>query len=158
MARPPARIDVESLRAHVLKILDENDIPGASIAMVGREAVIWADGVGKADVANDIDVRADHLFRVGSTAFPGTGHLSDRDEEPSAVLSDHYPQRRWSGGLAWRRRAPRVNHHDSPREIHPHPGGAAARRLSPRESQTGSSKRLRIVFSSGIFVRLVKDV
>ena len=59
-------LDLEDLRAEIQKILDEYRIPGASIALVDRDRTIWAGGVGKADVAADVDVTADHLFRIGS--------------------------------------------------------------------------------------------
>lgn len=59
-------IDVEALRTEIQYILDEDSIPGASVALVDRDRTIWAGGVGKADVAAGIDVTADHLFRIGS--------------------------------------------------------------------------------------------
>jgi len=59
-------IDVEGLRAEIQQILEEEGIPGASVALVSRDRTIWAGGVGKADVAAGLDVTADHLFRVGS--------------------------------------------------------------------------------------------
>ena len=60
--------DVGELKAAVQDILDEDRIPGASIALVDRDGAIWTGGVGKADVAAGVDVTADHLFRVGSIA------------------------------------------------------------------------------------------
>ena len=66
--RDPARvtIDVETLKAEIQEIIDENRIPGASVALVDRDRTIWAGGVGKADVAAGVEVTADHLFRIGS--------------------------------------------------------------------------------------------
>ena len=58
--------DIETLRADIQKILDEDNIPGASVGLVDRNGVIWAGGVGKADVAAGKDVTGDSLFRVGS--------------------------------------------------------------------------------------------
>ncbi|MBT8064233.1 MAG: beta-lactamase family protein, partial [Gammaproteobacteria bacterium] len=57
---------IAELRTAVQAILEENRIPGASIALVDRDGVIWAGGVGKADLAADRDATADTLFRVGS--------------------------------------------------------------------------------------------
>ncbi|MBT8059178.1 MAG: beta-lactamase family protein, partial [Gammaproteobacteria bacterium] len=57
---------IEELGVRIQGILEENRIPGASIALVNRDGVIWADGVGKADLAADVDATADTLFRVGS--------------------------------------------------------------------------------------------
>ena len=59
-------IDVEDIRAEIQKILDEDSIPGASVALVDADRTIWAGGVGKANVAAGVDVTADHLFRIGS--------------------------------------------------------------------------------------------
>ena len=59
-------VDVEALKAEIQEILDENRIPGASVALVEKDRTIWAGGVGKADVAAGIDTTADHLFRIGS--------------------------------------------------------------------------------------------
>ena len=66
--RDPARVtvDVEELKAEIQKILDENRIPGASVALVEKERTLWAGGVGMADVDAGVDVTANHLFRVGS--------------------------------------------------------------------------------------------
>ena len=66
--RDPARVtvDVEELKAEIQKILDENRIPGASVALVEKERTLWAGGVGMADVDAGVDVTANHVFRVGS--------------------------------------------------------------------------------------------
>jgi CubicO group peptidase (beta-lactamase class C family) len=60
----PAALD--ELKSDIQAILQEDNIPGASIALVSRDEVIWAGGVGKADLAGGRDVTADTLFRVGS--------------------------------------------------------------------------------------------
>jgi len=57
---------IEQLRLDIQKILDDDGIPGASVALVTGDHTIWAGGVGKADIAADVDVTADTLFRVGS--------------------------------------------------------------------------------------------
>ena len=44
-------VDVENLKAELRTILDEHEIPGASVALVEKDRTIWAGGVGKADVA-----------------------------------------------------------------------------------------------------------
>ena len=59
-------VDVEDLKAEIRKILDENRIPGASVALVDGDRTIWAGGVGTADVAGGVEVTANHLFRIGS--------------------------------------------------------------------------------------------
>jgi CubicO group peptidase (beta-lactamase class C family) len=57
---------INKLRADIQKILDEENIPGASVTLVSKDGTIWAGGVGKADVAANKDVDANSLFRVGS--------------------------------------------------------------------------------------------
>ena len=59
-------VDLEDLKVEIQKILDENRIPGASVALVDRDRTIWAGGVGTADVAGGVDVTPNHLFRIGS--------------------------------------------------------------------------------------------
>ena len=63
-----ASLDIQALEAEIRDILDENGIPGASVALVDRDRTIWAGGVGKADLAGDVDATEDHLFRIGSIA------------------------------------------------------------------------------------------
>ena len=63
-----ASLDVQALEAEIREILDENGIPGASVALVDRDRTIWAGGVGKADLAGDVDATENHLFRIGSIA------------------------------------------------------------------------------------------
>ena len=63
---PLVTVDVEDLKAEIRKILDENRIPGASVALVEKDRTIWAGGVGMADVAGGVEVTPNHLFRIGS--------------------------------------------------------------------------------------------
>jgi CubicO group peptidase (beta-lactamase class C family) len=57
---------VEELQKAIKAILDNNHVPGAGIALVAKDHIIWAGGVGKADLAGNKDVTADTVFRVGS--------------------------------------------------------------------------------------------
>lgn len=61
-----ASLDIEELEAEIQEILDENGIPGASVALVDRDRTLWAGGVGKADLAAGVDATQEHLFRIGS--------------------------------------------------------------------------------------------
>jgi CubicO group peptidase (beta-lactamase class C family) len=58
--------DLDQLKKDIQAILDEAGIPGASIALVTADEVVWAGGLGKADVAGDVPVTGSTLFRVGS--------------------------------------------------------------------------------------------
>ena len=62
--KPPANID--ELRKSVAAILARTHVPGIGIALVTKDKVIWAGGVGKADLASGRDVDGDTLFRIGS--------------------------------------------------------------------------------------------
>ncbi|HMG53397.1 MAG TPA: serine hydrolase domain-containing protein [Kofleriaceae bacterium] len=63
-AAPPA--DLDGLRAQIAEIMQRNQIAGAGIALVDRDGVRWAGGIGLADRERGIPVTADTLFRVGS--------------------------------------------------------------------------------------------
>ncbi len=61
---PPATLaDVES---RIREVLVRTKTPGAGVALVSREAVLWQAGLGKADVASGRDVTPETLFRIGS--------------------------------------------------------------------------------------------
>src|SRR5215831_9639219 len=57
---------IPELQAAVEKVLKETKTPGAGIAIVSRDQAEWVAGVGKADVAANLPVTADTLFRLGS--------------------------------------------------------------------------------------------
>lgn len=61
---PAATLD--ELRARIAAIMEREQIAGAGIALVERDRVLWAGGVGLADRERGIPVTADTLFRVGS--------------------------------------------------------------------------------------------
>lgn len=57
---------IEALKQEIEKIINERNIPGATIALVSKDGIIWADGVGKSDVAAGKNVEAETIFRWGS--------------------------------------------------------------------------------------------
>ncbi|MEZ4584835.1 MAG: serine hydrolase domain-containing protein [Gemmatimonadales bacterium] len=61
---PPEALS--QLKADLQAMLDEGRIPGASVALVTADTVLWAGGLGKADLARDLPVTGKTLFRVGS--------------------------------------------------------------------------------------------
>jgi len=65
-APPPVLANVDELKSAVAAILKKNNVPGAGIALVTKDHVVWTGGVGKADLASNRDVTADTMFRVGS--------------------------------------------------------------------------------------------
>jgi CubicO group peptidase (beta-lactamase class C family) len=64
LAEAPRTID--ELRAKISGILLREQVPGAGIALVDGDQILWAGGVGVADRATATPVTADTLFRVGS--------------------------------------------------------------------------------------------
>jgi CubicO group peptidase (beta-lactamase class C family) len=63
-AAPPR--DVDELRARIAAIMEQEHLVGAGIALIERDRVVWAGGIGLADRERKIPVTADTLFRVGS--------------------------------------------------------------------------------------------
>lgn len=57
---------IETLRDSIAKIMEQEHIPGLSIALVHRDSVIWQGGVGVADRATNRAVTQTDLFRIGS--------------------------------------------------------------------------------------------
>jgi CubicO group peptidase (beta-lactamase class C family) len=62
----PVPANIDELKSAVSAILEKYKVPGASIALVTKDQVVWTGGVGKADLATNRDVTADTMFRVGS--------------------------------------------------------------------------------------------
>jgi CubicO group peptidase (beta-lactamase class C family) len=58
--------NIGELKKEIEKILKEHTIPGATIALVSKDDILWVGGVGKSDIANGKDVEADSIFRWGS--------------------------------------------------------------------------------------------
>ena len=71
-ARPPAPPKpkppqtIEQLKAAIADVLKRTHTPGCGFALVTKDSVIFAGGVGKADLATNRDVTADTTFRIGS--------------------------------------------------------------------------------------------
>ncbi|HEX7964450.1 MAG TPA: serine hydrolase domain-containing protein [Gammaproteobacteria bacterium] len=58
--------DLESLKAQLTRLMQDAGVPGAGVALFGREGVTWTAGLGYADLAAKKAVTPDTLFRVGS--------------------------------------------------------------------------------------------
>ncbi len=65
--RPPPRT-IPELAARIREVLDSTRTPGVSVAVVTRDSVVWAAGLGLADVASGRAATAQTLFRIGSTS------------------------------------------------------------------------------------------
>ncbi|HUE84470.1 MAG TPA: serine hydrolase domain-containing protein [Vicinamibacterales bacterium] len=62
----PAPQTVEEFRDAAARVLAETGVPGAGLALVRRDEIEWAGGVGYADRERQTPVTADTNFRVGS--------------------------------------------------------------------------------------------
>lgn len=62
---PAVPTSLGGLQQAIQAILTANHVPGAGIALVNKDKVIWAGGVGKARVATNTPVTQDTMFRVG---------------------------------------------------------------------------------------------
>lgn len=60
--------NLAELKLELEKVLAETHTPGLSLAIVRKEGVEWAAGLGLADVANKRPATADTLFRIGSVS------------------------------------------------------------------------------------------
>jgi len=66
ISKPKPPENIEQLKKSVADILARNHVPGIGIALVTKDKVTWAGGVGKADLASGSDVDGDTMFRIGS--------------------------------------------------------------------------------------------
>jgi CubicO group peptidase (beta-lactamase class C family) len=57
---------IEELRRRMAAVLEREGVPGAAIALVGRDGPIWIGGVGVADVSSRVAVDASTVFRIAS--------------------------------------------------------------------------------------------
>ena len=57
---------IDELRAAIAEVLARERVPGAGIALVGRDGPIWIGGVGVRDRETRAPMEADTVFRVGS--------------------------------------------------------------------------------------------
>jgi CubicO group peptidase (beta-lactamase class C family) len=57
---------IEQLKAAIADVLTRTHTPGCGFALVTKDSVVFAGGVGKADLAANRDVTADTMFRIGS--------------------------------------------------------------------------------------------
>lgn len=94
-AAPPKTI--EELQKAARAILEKHKVPGAGLTLVARDRVVWAGGVGKADLGANRDVTADTLFRVGSISktFIGLALVKLAEEgklDLNAKLADIAPE------------------------------------------------------------------
>jgi CubicO group peptidase (beta-lactamase class C family) len=90
---------VEELLARIRRIMDSSGTPGASLAIVRGDSVIYANGLGLARVSPPQPATANTLFRIGSTSklFIGLTALTLEQEGRMSLdrpLASAYPSYR----------------------------------------------------------------
>jgi CubicO group peptidase (beta-lactamase class C family) len=97
--------NIEELKTALAALLAEYRIPGVGVALVTTDKVIWAGGVGKADLATGREVNADTMFRLGSItkSFVGLAALQlhergklDLDAKVRDLAPEVPIENRWS--------------------------------------------------------------
>lgn len=92
----PTPTSIPALQSAIQSILTRYHVPGAGIALVNKDKVIWTGGVGMARLATNTPVTADTMFRVGSItkSFVALALLQLREKGEihlNAKLSDVAP-------------------------------------------------------------------
>ena len=95
--KTPKPQTIDELRAAIAKVIEKYHVPGCGFALVARDRVIYAGGVGKADLSTNRDVNADTMFRVGSITkgFVALSLLKLQEEgkvDLNAKVSDLAPE------------------------------------------------------------------
>jgi serine beta-lactamase-like protein LACTB, mitochondrial len=103
-APPPAWVDAAKKAEQIARAdLLEQNLPGLSVAVgVGTE-LVWAEGFGHADLANQAPVTPDTRFRIGEVSKPLTSaavgllleqHKLNLDDEIQKYVPD-FPRKQW---------------------------------------------------------------
>ncbi len=96
----PGPKSIAELRAAIENVLKETKTPGAAIAIVSRDQVDWVGGIGKADVAANLPVTTDTLFRIGSVS-KGFAALSALQLQEAGKLKLTDTVRQWVPDVAF---------------------------------------------------------
>ncbi|MBT8075534.1 MAG: beta-lactamase family protein [Gammaproteobacteria bacterium] len=65
---PIAPSTLQELRAAIAEVVEEQQVPAVSIAMVDESGPVWVGAIGKANLEKGIDADENTLFRIGSTS------------------------------------------------------------------------------------------
>ena len=89
---PESAITIDRARTMVRAAIVEQNLPGVSIAVGMRGAIVWAEGFGWRDVATHTPVTPDTRFNIGTAAPAVAGAaesrgLTDTGAEPAAAWS-----------------------------------------------------------------------
>ncbi|UJR20249.1 hypothetical protein I4U23_023380 [Adineta vaga] len=65
--------DLSLINSQIQAYIDQNSIPGLSLAITKQERLVFAKGFGYADTSTGEKVHPNHLFRIASVSKPMTG-------------------------------------------------------------------------------------
>lgn len=94
---------ITEARAAVRRIMVENNVPGASLAVSVGDALVWSEGFGWADIEQGVPVTTLTKFRIGSVSKTVTatamGLLMERGQldldAPIQRYVPSFPEKRW---------------------------------------------------------------
>ena len=94
---------IESARGIVRSVMEEESIPGLSVAVAKGSQVLWSEGFGYSDLTHQVHVTPLTGFRIGSVSKPITaaalGVLVERSAlDLDAPVQDYvpsFPEKRW---------------------------------------------------------------
>ena len=94
---------IESARGIVRSVMEEESIPGLSVAVAKGSQVLWSEGIGYSDLTHQVNVTPLTGFRIGSVSKPITaaalGVLVERSAlDLDAPVRDYvpsFPEKRW---------------------------------------------------------------
>jgi len=96
--QPPRSL--ADLQTAIAKILRDTHTPGAGLAIVTRDQILLATGIGQADIAANRPATADTLFRIGSVS-KAFASLSILQLAEQGRLSLNDPVRKYAPDVAW---------------------------------------------------------
>ena len=64
---------IQEMTDYIHTQINDDKVKGLAIALVDDQSTVWAEGFGKADVANGIPATADTHFEIGSNSKTFTG-------------------------------------------------------------------------------------
>lgn len=94
---PDYQLVIKQLSEFIDDVVDDENIPGLSIALLDGEHIVWSDGFGYADVENKVDAKAYTVYRQGAvtttlTAFAIMQLVQQGKVELDAPLTKYLPQ------------------------------------------------------------------
>jgi len=86
---PEFETKIKEAKSLIIELMSEKSIPGLSITVANKNKILWTEGLGFADLENNIPVKINSKFRIGSISKSLTSlALGKLMEEGKISLSD----------------------------------------------------------------------